>query len=186
MNEFVFPINDGCGVLVGDLLVTAAHVVNECDSRLFIGGKKICLRKEEALLLKYKQVEDGADVAVFRLSGYKSPIEFDDSLPEKDMLLECLSLEYNVEGGLRMGRVTLNKSEKPYRLLQCQATIEEIAGNFFQCKTSVVLKPGSSGSPVFRNGKLFGILHGGREGTDLCVFQSSSSILSLIRKVVEM
>lgn len=187
MKEFVFPtvddLNDGCGVLVGNLFVTAAHVVQEHDFHLFIEGKNICLRKEDALLFKYKQAEDGADISVFRLDGYKSPLEFDTSLPQKDMLLDSISYEHVVESSTSLGNVFLNESKDWYKLIECQATIDELAGNFYQCKTSAILKPGSSGSPVFHNGKVFGILHGGQVGTNLCVFQSSSSILSLIQQV---
>ena len=187
MKEFVFPtvddLNDGCGVLVGNLFVTAAHVVQEHDFHLFIEGKNICLRKEDALLFKYKQAEDGADISVFRLDGYKSPLEFDTSLPQKDMLLDSISYEHVVESSTSLGNVFLNESKDWYKLIECQAIIDELAGNFYQCKTSAILKPGSSGSPVFHNGKVFGILHGGQVGTNLCVFQSSSSILSLIQQV---
>lgn len=41
MKEFVFPtvddMNDGCGVLVGSLFVTAAHVVQEHGFHLLNG-----------------------------------------------------------------------------------------------------------------------------------------------------
>ena len=189
MKEFVFPtvddLNDGCGVLVGNLFVTAAHVVKENDFYLFKDGKNICLRKEDAFLFKYIQAEDGADVAVFRLDGCNSPIEFDTSSPQKDMLLESISYEHVVEKSSNLGNVLLNGTKDYYKLVKCQATIDELAGNFYQCKTSVILKPGSSGSPVFRNGKVFGILHGGQVGKNICVFQSSCSILSLIHEVEE-
>ena len=186
MKEFVFPtvddMNDGCGVLVGSLFVTAAHVVQEHDFHLFLNGESICLKKEDALLYKYKQAEDGADIAVFRLDGYKSSLEFDTSSPRKDILLDSISYEHIVEGGSDIENIFLNDPKDWYKLIECKATIDELAGNFYQCKTSVILKPGSSGSPVFRNGKVFGILHGGQEGTNHCVFQSSFSILSLIRQ----
>ena len=187
LDEFIYPsvgnYSDGCGVLVGSLFVTSAHVVQKHDFHLFIDGRNICLRKEDALLFKYKQSEDGADIAVFRLEGYKSPLEFDTSSPQKEMLLDSISYEHIVDGSSSMDNIFLNESRDLYKLIECQATIDELAGNFFQCKTSAILKPGSSGSPVFHNGKVFGILHGGQVGTNLCVFQSSSSILSLIQQV---
>lgn len=190
MKEFVFPnvddLNDGCGVLVGNLFVTAAHIVQEHDFHLFINGKNIWLRKEDALLFKYKQAEDGADIAVFCLEGYKSPLEFDTSSPQKGMHLDSISYEHIVEGSSSLENIFQNESKDWYKVIECQATIDELAGNFYQCKTSAILKPGSSGSPVFHNGKVFGILHGGQVGTNLCVFQSSCSILSLISQVEEM
>lgn len=189
MKEFVFPtvddLNDGCGVLVGNLFVTAAHIVEEHDFHLFIEGENICLRKENAILFMYKHAENGADIAVFHLEGYKSPLEFDTSSPQKDMLLDSISYEHIVEGKSSEDNIFLNETKDWYKLIECQATIDKLAGNFYQCKTSAILKPGSSGSPVFNNGKVFGILHGGQVGTNLCVFQSSSSILSLIRQADE-
>ncbi len=190
MKEFVFPtiddLSDGCGVLVGSLFVTAAHVVQEHDFHLFIERKKICLRKEDALLYKYKQAEDGADIAVFRLEGYKSPLEFDTASPQIDMILDSISYEHIVEGCSDKKNIFLGETKDWYKLIACQATIDVLAGNFYQCKTSTILKPGSSGSPVFRNGKVFGILHGGQIGTNHCVFQSSCSILSFMRQVETM
>lgn len=186
MKDFVFPtvddLNDGCGVLVGNLFVTAAHVVQEHDFRLRVDGKDVCLKIDDAILFKYEQAEDGADIAVFRLEGFNSPLEFDTSTPQTDMLLDSISYEHIVEGSPNTDNIFLDESREWYKLIECKATIEEVAGNFYQCKTSVILKPGSSGSPVFHNGKVFGILHGGQLGTNHCVFQSSSSILTLLRQ----
>ncbi|MBP3253841.1 MAG: trypsin-like peptidase domain-containing protein [Prevotella sp.] len=186
MKNYVFPtvddLNDGCGVLVGNLFVTAAHVVQEHDFRLWVDGKEVRLKKDDSILFKYKQAEDGADIAVFRLEGFNSPLEFDTSTPQTDMLLDSISYEHIVEGSPNTDNIFLDESRDCYKLIECNATIEELAGNFYQCKTSVILKPGSSGSPVFHNGKVFGILHGGQLGTNHCVFQSSSSILTLLRQ----
>lgn len=186
MKDFVFPtvddLNDGCGVLVGNLFVTAAHVVQEHDFRLRVDGKDVCLKIDDAILFKYEQAEDGADIAVFRLEGFNSPLEFDTSTPQTDMLLDSISYEHIVEGSPNTDNIFLDETREWYKLIECKATIEEVAGNFYQCKTSVILKPGSSGSPVFHNGKVFGILHGGQLGTNHCAFQSSSSILTLLRQ----
>ena len=71
-------------------------------------------------------------------------------------------------------------SNEYMQLNECDAVITVVDGNFFECKTDIVLKPGSSGSPVFREGKVFGILQGGQPGQPYCVFQSSSSILKIL------
>ena len=102
MKEFVFPtvdsLNDGCGVLVGNLFITAAHVVQDHDFMLFIERKTLCLNKKEAMIFNYNQSESGADVAIFRLDGYKSPLELDMELPEKGMILDSVCFEHVVEG----------------------------------------------------------------------------------------
>lgn len=114
LEEYIYPsiddYSDGCGVLVGSLFVTAAHVIQEHDFHLFIDGKSKSLRKENALLFKFKQAEDGADIAVFRLEGFKSPLEFDTSSPQIDMLLESISYEHNVEGKSSTENIFLNET----------------------------------------------------------------------------
>ena len=81
MKKFVFPtlddLNDGCGVIVGNLFVTAAHVVEHNNFYLPIDNKTIELKKEDAILFRHDETVDGADIAVFRLDEYSSPLEFD-------------------------------------------------------------------------------------------------------------
>jgi len=186
MKEFVFPtvddLNDGCGVLIENWFVTAAHVVQEHDFILFIDGNTIRLNKSDALIFKYNQTENGADIAIFRLEGYKSPLRFDTNLPQKGMMLDSISYEHVVEGKSSIENIFRDETKDWYKLTECQANIIELAGNFFKCKTSTILKPGSSGSPVFRNGKVFGILHGGLPGKPICVFQSSASIIEQLKQ----
>ena len=138
MKNYVFPtvddLNDGCGVLVGNLFVTAAHVVQEHDFRLWVDGKEVRLKKDDAILFKYKQAEDGADIAVFRLEGFNSPLEFDTSTPQTDMLLDSISYEHIVEGSLNTDNIFLDESRDCYKLIECKATIEALAGNYFNAR----------------------------------------------------
>ena len=64
-------------------------------------------------------------------------------------------------------------------------------GNYYAANTDEQLKPGSSGSPVFLNGEVVGILCAGNYNNDntpcntewplnLCVFLSSKVILELL------
>ena len=50
MKKYVFPtlddLNDGCGVIVGNLFVTAAHVVEHNSFYLPLDDKTIELKKE--------------------------------------------------------------------------------------------------------------------------------------------
>lgn len=187
MKDFVFfthdDLNEGCGVLVGDLFITAAHVVLEHDFLLSINGEKICLKKEDALYLEYKESEDGADIAIFRLEGYKSNLELDTTTPQIGMTLDSISYKHIIENKTNETNIFLKEAKDYYQLIECKATIEVLEGNFYICKTTYPLKEGSSGSPVFRNGKVFGILLRGKPGTNICAFQSSSSIIAWINNL---
>ena len=116
------------------LFVTAAHVVQEHDFRLWVDGKEVRLKKDDAILFKYKQAEDGADIAVFRLEGFNSPLEFDTSTPQTDMLLDSISYEHIVEGSLNTDNIFLDESRDCYKLIECKATIEALAGNYFNAR----------------------------------------------------
>ena len=186
MKKYVFPtlddLNDGCGVIVGNLFVTAAHVVEHNSFYLPIDDKTIELKKEDAILYRHDETVDGADIAVFRLDEYSSPLEFDTTQPEIGMQLDSISYEHVVEGKPCPTNVFSAESSDWLELRECQATIEELHENFFLCHTSMVLKKGSSGSPVFRDGKVFGILHGGKPGEPVCLFQSAASIVKLLNQ----
>ena len=48
--------------------------------------------------------------------------------------------------------------------------------------TDKILRKGDSGSPLMNGNTVYGVLIGGEPETPRCVFQSSASIVTLIRK----
>ena len=56
-----------------------------------------------------------------------------------------------------------------------KAIVHDIIGNFIICEMSEPLEEGRSGSPIIKDGKVYGILHGGHAGNP-CVFLSSVAI----------
>lgn len=188
MNDYVFPsvddLNDGCGVLVGNLFVTAGHVVANHSFYLYIEGEKIVLNKEEAIVYEYNLEANGADIAIFKLNNYKSPLQLGDYKPIQGDILESISFERMVEPKKDLGDIIFNSQPKEwYEKRLCYAIVEEIDANFYECKTSIVLKPGSSGSPLIKDGIVCGILSSGQLGVNRCVFQSSSSILLKLKNL---
>ena len=186
LSKYVFHsincLNDGCCVLVGDLIITAGHVVSNHPLTIAVEGTTYDLYKEDALFYKWdgdNMPANSFDIAIFRISDLSSPIEFDISSPCKGMILKSISYEHRVENAHALDIFSIASNEH-FITNECDAVISAVEGNFFQCKTDIVLKPGSSGSPVFRNGKVFGILHGGQPGQPYCFFQSSASILDVL------
>lgn len=183
----VNDLNDGCCVLVGNLIITAGHVLSNNVLTIIIEGTTYNLSKENALIYKWdgdNMNATASDIAIFNISSLSSPLELDATKPCADMTLKSISYEHGTEQTDEVDFLFGGKISNEYiRLHECDAIITEVDGNFFQCKTSIVLKPGSSGSPVFRNGKVFGILHGGLQGKPYCVFQSSASIIELLKGV---
>ena len=192
LSDYVFyslnDLNDGCCVFVGNYIITAGHVVSNQDLIIQIEGLTYCLSKDKALVYKWEDGQmDGtcSDIAVFRINEVTSPLTFDTTVPRIGMPLKSVSYEHVVEQTEQPDLLFGGKlSTEYFRLNECEAVITGIDGNFFQCKTEIMLRPGSSGSPVFNADKPIGILHGGQEGTNMCVFQSVDSILSLINQAI--
>lgn len=186
MNQFVFhnslkSQHEGCGCLVGHLFITAAHVVEQGPFLLDANGETMTLGKADAVLYQYDKTPNGADVAVFSMPTMHSPLELDTATPEVGTTLDSISYEHIVEP--QKGDTIFTKQSKEwFELKEGKATVTQVDGNFFLCDTSIILKEGSSGSPVFRDGKVAGILHGGRPGEPICLFQSAQSIARLLRQ----
>ncbi len=183
--DYIFPSvdesSDGCGVLVGNHFITAGHVVAEHPFFLFIEGKMITLNKEDAIIYEYNLQEEGADIAIFTLNDYCSPLQLDNYKPTKGDVLESVSYEHIVESCSNSSSVFNSPYREWYEKHSCNATVEKVAGNFFQCNTSILLKPGSSGSPLLKDGKVCGILSCGKPGSNQCVFLSASSVLKMLK-----
>lgn len=177
ISDHIYPTigdnSDGCGVLIGNLFITAAHVVEDNPFYLRIGEQLLILKKEEALIYEYNPCENGGDIAIFKIDNYCSPIRLDNMYPQKGMTLNCVWTEHIVETDSN----DIFSIKESYAIKKCDAVINEVEGNFFQCKTTDLLKPGSSGSPVVRGDRVVGFLHGGHPGQPICVFQSSISII---------
>ena len=158
-DKYIIPVfntnySEGVGFFVDDYLITAGHVI--CDGRPFIvyDREKHFLSNEEALLLKTldekSTFEDGLDIAVFRFNGIRSPLTLSYTRINVGVQLNSRSFfrHYSEEFG-----DALSLEETPGHVM-------EVMGNFFKCDLDRVLRAGSSGSPIFYNNEIAGILCG--------------------------
>lgn len=193
IENYVFPVccgtkdgeSDGCGVLVGDLFVTAGHVIEHAVvACVYIDHVDYELRKEDAVYYSFDDNDSldtkASDVAVFKLEGVTpSPLALAENSPSIDD--DMTSVSY-----LHYGKKNPNATSvfdttiEVYEKLVCNAKVTKLSNNFFVCNMEVQLKPGSSGSPVLDGNKVVGILHGGKDNQ--CVFQSTESIFKFINK----
>ena len=182
--DFVKPIAVGCsdgnGIVVGDLFITAGHVANRGKSiYLNIEGDVYLLDKNSELLCLEDGVsEDGLfnDCAVYKLNKRYNELNIDGYVPNVGDELQSISCKHSVEkqstGSVGVFGTQYNDC---YEFHTSRATVVDIIGNFIICEMEKPLEEGRSGSPLFYNDRVVGILHGGIDGK-MCIFQSTSSI----------
>ena len=184
MENVVVPIaigySDGNGVVVGDMLITAGHVVNKGDVlHVNINGDAYSLDSNDAIVcLVEKSNEEGLfnDCAVYKLNRhYNDPI-IENFIPTAGDVLQSVSYKHTVtkETTDGIGFFGTQYNER-YELCTSRATVVDIVGNFIICEMEEPLEEGRSGSPLICGDKVVGILHGGIEGKT-CIFQSMASI----------
>lgn len=177
MKQYVLSIisdnyNEGCGVMVGDMFITAGHVICKCvKPRIRWNGKIIPLMNPIVL----HNDSDGYDIAIYSIPNANSTLVLSDTVLEKGEVLKSCSWRLLGE-----------------EYVECNAVVNGLVdGNYYAAETDDLLKSGSSGSPVFLNGKVVGILCAGNCNDDntpcntewplnLCVFLSSKVILELL------
>lgn len=175
-------VSDGCGVLVGNLFFTAGHVIEHAvTASVYIDHESHQLRKEDAVFYSFYDKEEfdpkGSDIAVFKLEGVEpSPLTLREDAPIVGEELISVSFRRPSKRAKELFGYASNDDE--FELVACDARVVELSNNFFACEMSVVLKPGSSGSPVIDTvGRVVGILHGGIEGLDRhCLFQRVNNL----------
>jgi hypothetical protein len=95
MKQYVLSIisdnyNEGCGVMVGDMFITAGHVISKCENpRIRWNGKRIALINP-IVFHNDENDSDGYDIAVYSVPNANSPLVLSDVVPEKgDVLKSC-------------------------------------------------------------------------------------------------
>ena len=184
MENFIIPIivgySDGNGAVVGDLLITAGHVVNKGGTiHITIKGDTYSLDANDAIVcLEEKSNGEGLfnDCAVYRLNKRYNALVIDSYVPNIGDVLKSVSYKHVVEKQTAGGAgVFGTQCKESYELRTSQATVVDIMGNFIICEMEESLEEGRSGSPLICGDKVVGILHRGIDGK-ICVFQSMASI----------
>jgi len=113
------------------------------------------------------------DFAAFRTQEYNYDLELATELPATGDELKNYSYKHTVTK-MEDSRIFAQLKETE-ELHISKAIVREIIGNFIICEMSEPLEKGRSGSPLIKEGKVYGILHGGQEGNP-CAFLSSQAI----------
>ena len=190
--KYVVPImgqaQQGCGFFVGNYFITAGHVIEGCESPLFVWleGKVFVLDKSKAIKVCYSPKMTGngfeADFAIFAVDGVNSPLEFADYQPTQRQELCCITYDTVVTRNETPGIPAIFAvNEDIVRNVTSAVVREETLGNFFACNTLSILKKGNSGSPLLdANNRVVGILRGGTYIPECCIFQYIQIVKELI------
>lgn len=166
----------GNGVVVGNKLITAGHVVTSCKS---FHADHNYFETKDALILENQNVNETGeyyDVAVFNYSDGYDDLTLSELLPSIGEELVSYSLKRRMT---KEGSDIFAKIVDTDELYISKAIVREIIGNFIFCDMSDTLEEGRSGSPLIKDGKVYGILHGGVDGSP-CAFLSSVAIKEYI------
>ena len=183
-DKYIIPVfntnySEGVGFFVHDFLITAGHVVREGQPFIFMNGKKHFLEITDALLLRTLNEEstydDGMDIAVFFFEGMMSPLTFSRT---------CI----NVGSQLTSRSMFRHYSEDFGDELSVEETsgqVTEVMGNFFKCDLERTLREGSSGSPIFCDNEVVGILYGNdrNDPENRILYLSGCAINELLRQI---
>lgn len=184
-NSFVIPITTkkdkisefGCGVFVGNYFITAGHVLEGAEtSTIKIDEKKLTL--EKPIILLNNGSSNGYYLAIYYITGFDNSNRLSVKLPSPKTQL--ISTSYRV-------------IDQGIEYISCEAyTNDIIEGNYFGLETKELIKEGSSGSPVWYNNEIVGIIvRGNMENgkvinkelsPNFCMALSSKSIIEVLRQ----
>lgn len=169
-NGFIVPIFSGgacCGngFFVGDLFFTSGHVVaNSPEPYIEIDSKRIKLVKDIRLTChRTDDNPDSYDIAIFKIVEMRSDLAFNYGEIGTDMCFESISFNEKSGGFTMPEYCTAKIIGDEYTNILGEDFQNSI---YFGIETSKSLKEGCSGSPVFLNGKVIGILTGGNNKGD--------------------
>lgn len=190
--KYILPIIindcDGTCVLVGNMLVTAGHVVAGYENAsVYIFGKeyKLDMRNVRFIDANPTNRSDRYDLAVFMLDDVESPLVFADELPTEDVELVSYSYNHIVSKvpGTSVG--VFGSLRKESRVLEhLTGKVLAYYDNFFECEMDGELCEGRSGSPLLDGNKVVGILSGDKDGkgsSRTVLYLSSKAIVELLK-----
>ena len=161
---------DGNGVVVGDYLITAAHVLDSSRSfEVWVDDKYFRIDTSSSIFFQMpvtNSAGDFLDLAIYRLKDIQSPISiFDGDLTEAD--INCMAWEHSVDSKSR---------QEIWTPFETDAMYIDHKGNFIKCMMSDPLVQGYSGCPLFADDKLVGTLYGSGDDGRTCFFLSYEAI----------
>ena len=180
-DKYILPLNgslEGTGVLVGDLFITAGHVVvGSAKPFIVISGVCYYLTANNRIFIddNPSKSSEGFDLAIYRLDCIGSPLVLADDIPNKTTNLVSLSRH-----------LVITRTSPGIFGQHQDIVLERINGkvigyfeNYFECKMEGELCRGRSGSPLLVGNMVVGILYGDKAGKD-----SSNTVLYLSSKAI--
>ena len=171
---FTSEYADGNGVLMGEYLITTAHVLDGSSTfEVWIEDKHFTIKTNTAVFFQPPQTnEDGEflDLAIYKLKDVQSSLKFyEGDVNGED--LTCTAWKHTVNS------ITKKEDWVPF---QTDAMFLERKGNFIECMMSDLLIQGYSGCPLLVKGKLMGILYGSGDEGRTCFFLSGDVIKTVL------
>ena len=189
INELCFV---GNGFFLENYFITAAHVIREGIDHYFEWkNRRVELKDLELVEIRELEYDESGnpyghhgyekgDVAIFKFEGVHSPFRLSNTTPQPGMSFHCdfyHKKQYPKEEG---------HTNSFFWRTEGHLVIEDDdpAENFFGMYMNPVHPEGggSSGSPLYEENIVYGILHGGGpiEHPEVCVFNSASFIRRLL------
>ena len=185
-DKFILPLNgslEGTGVLVGNLFITAGHVVvGSAEPFIVISGVSYYLTANNRIFIDDNPSKscEGFDLAIYRLDCTESPLVLANDVPKKATNLVSLSRH-----------IVVTRTSSGIFGLHQDRVLERINGkvtgyfeNYFECKMEGELCKGRSGSPLLIGNKVVGILYGdkaGKDSSNTVLYLSSKAIVELLK-----
>ena len=159
----------GCGFAVNGKFITAAHVIEDAiNPYIRINEAKVPLKREEAIIYQYDKNNPASDLAIYDMPDIKSSLTLAD---------------YELVEGQTFTSISYREVSQGTELIECKAKIRlEREEYMFAADTDVMLKPGSSGSPLLDDKKVIGMLVRGKECTSMCVYLNSKAIINTLKQ----
>lgn len=174
---------EGVGFFVSNLFITAGHVIKE-GSDLITCCQGVTYKLKESDAIYYSNMDDhsitpdGDDIAIFRFDGINSPLKLSSELPNISMELQTVAKRKH---SVSDGKSIFNQKE----IIQSHSfgtKVVDVHDKLMVCSADNLGK-GDSGCPLLNGDDVFGLLIAGQPGTDVCVFQSSKSIVKILKDI---
>lgn len=198
----------GNGFIVNDYFITAHHIIadnqnvsGQSNPYIIIKDVEFELTIDKSYFWKSmpRDIEGNAfgyddknngDFIAYKIEGIRSPLQLAECHPKYGEILDCCFF-HNVSPSI--GIKDMTEEKYPIYYWETKGTVLEadgFSGNFFGAIFTTIHPAGggSSGSPLFKDNVVYGILHGGSpedEGEkhpEICVFYTANDALKAISK----
>ena len=149
---FTSEYSDGNGVVIGNYLITAAHVLDGSSSfEVWVNERYFRIETSSAIFFQTPETNESGNflyLAIYTLDDIESPIGFyDGDLNEADII--CMAWKHSVE--------TTSKQEV-WTPFETDAMYIGRKENFIECMMSDPIIKDYSGCPLLSDGKNVGTL----------------------------